>query len=92
MEIRHVARVLQNGDMVKNSKPDPEIYQKACEKLGVDCKNAYAIEDSYNGIRSAVAANMHAIMVPDLAPETDEMKEKSEIILEDLNEVISYLF
>ena len=57
---------LVTGDMVEHSKPDPEIYKRACEAIYVKPENAIAIEDSYNGIRSAHGAGMMAIMVPDL--------------------------
>lgn len=75
------------GDMVKNSKPDPEIFAKACELLEVEPENAIAIEDSFNGIRSAYAAGMKVIMVPDLMEPDDEMREKTVCILESLLEV-----
>lgn len=79
------------GDMVERSKPAPDIFLKACETLGVKPERAYAIEDSYNGIRAAHAGKLHPIMVPDLLPETAEMQEKVEVVLPDLLEVISYL-
>ncbi len=34
------------GDMVQNSKPDPEIYLKACELLEANPSECYALEDS----------------------------------------------
>ena len=79
------------GDMVERSKPAPDIFLKACEELGVKPECAYAIEDSYNGIRAAHAGKLHPIMVPDLLPETAEMQEKAEVVLPSLFEVISYL-
>ena len=69
------------GDMVSKSKPDPEIFLKACELLEVEPHEAFAIEDSYNGIRAAYAGGLRPIMVPDLA----------EVILPSLIEVISYV-
>ena len=69
------------GDMVKRSKPEPDIYLEACRQIHVMPEQAYAIEDSYNGIRSAHAAGLHPIMVPDLAPVTEEMQELSDVIL-----------
>lgn len=79
------------GDMVKRSKPDPEIFLLACEKLGVEPKRAYAIEDSYNGIRSAAAGKLMPIMVPDLLPADEEMERLAVCVLKDLSEVIDYL-
>ena len=63
------------GDMVKKGKPDPEIYRKACEALGVVPENALALEDSYNGIRSAYRAGMKVIMVPDLLVDDEPVIE-----------------
>ena len=83
--------VITGGDQITHSKPDPEIYLKACEKLGIDPKEAYAVEDSYNGIRSAFSAGMKPLMVPDLLPPTGEMEEKAHRIFDDLLEVRDFL-
>lgn len=79
------------GDMVERSKPDPEIFLKACELLGVRPEESCVIEDSYNGIRAAYAGGMHPIMVPDQLEPDEEMEEKAEIICRDLFAVIEYL-
>lgn len=78
------------GDMVTHSKPHPEIFLLACEKVGVKPENAYAIEDSYNGIRSAAAGGLRPIMVPDLLPANEEMKHLAETVLASLDEVVEY--
>ncbi|MDE7248546.1 MAG: HAD-IA family hydrolase [Lachnospiraceae bacterium] len=54
------------GDMIQNSKPDPEIYFKASELLGVKPEECFALEDSKNGLLSAYRAGCKPIMVPDL--------------------------
>jgi HAD superfamily hydrolase (TIGR01509 family) len=79
------------GDMVSKSKPDPEIFLLACNKLNIAPERAYAIEDSYNGVRSASSGKLRAIMVPDLLPANDEMRELAETVQESLNDVIEYL-
>ncbi len=79
------------GDAVKISKPNPEIYLLACREFGFEPANTFAIEDSFNGIRSAKAAGMRPIMVPDMIPPDDEMRELAEHICTDLTEVIKYL-
>ena len=79
------------GEMVAVSKPEPDIFLKACEELGVSPADAWGIEDSYNGIRSVSRAGMHPIMVPDMAPPTEEMWELAEAILPSLGEVVEYL-
>lgn len=63
------------GDMVEHSKPQPDIYLKACRLLDVEPANAAAIEDSPNGIRSAYAAGMLPIMVPDLVKPDPEIEK-----------------
>lgn len=83
--------VLVCGDMVSRSKPEPDIYLKACELLGICPKTAFAIEDSYNGIRAAYAGGLRSIMVPDLAEPTAEMEALTEVILPSLFEVIDYV-
>ncbi len=78
------------GDAVKISKPDPEIYLLACKAMKVEPGDAFAIEDSFNGIRSAHAAGMRPIMVPDMVPADNEMSMLSESICMDLYEVKDY--
>lgn len=79
------------GDMVEKSKPEPDIFLKACEELLVEPENVYAIEDSYNGIRAAHRAGLRAIMVPDMAAPTEEMEQITEVILPSLLAVKEYL-
>ncbi len=79
------------GDMVEHSKPRPDIYLLACRELGVEPEEAYAIEDSPNGIRAAHAAGMRPVMVPDMIAPDDEMRKLSFLIRTDLFEVLDYL-
>ena len=83
-------QVVMGGDQLKRSKPEPDIYLMTCEKMGILPECAYAIEDSYNGIRSAYRAGMIPIMVPDILQADDEMKEKSIAVLPDLFQVKEY--
>lgn len=83
--------VVITGDMIEHSKPQPDIYLLACERLGVEPDQAYAIEDSPNGIRSAHAAGMWTIMVPDMIAPDEEMLRLSRVILKDMTEVLVYL-
>lgn len=76
--------VILCGDNVTKSKPDPQIFLTAAERLGVSPEDCYVLEDSYNGIRAAHAAGMKPIMVPDLLPPDDEMKRLAVYIADDL--------
>lgn len=55
------------GNMVKSSKPDPDIYITASAELGLPECECIALEDSPNGIASASAAGCVPIFVPDLS-------------------------
>ena len=57
-------RALACGDEVERTKPDPRIYQLAAERLDVTPQAAIAIEDSVNGVRSATAAGLLCVAVP----------------------------
>lgn len=83
--------VVIGGDMVTRSKPEPDIFLKACEELGVLPEEAFAIEDSYNGIRAAAAGKLRPLMVPDLMELTEEMKRLAERVFPDLLDVLSYI-
>lgn len=83
--------VIVAGDMVEHSKPQPDIYLMACKELGVEPAQAYAIEDSPNGIRAAYRAGMKPLMVPDMIVPDAEMKELSYRIFEDLAKVQEFL-
>lgn len=61
------------GDEVINSKPDPEVFLKAAEKLSMHPNNCIVIEDSPAGVKSAYNAKMMCIHVEDLKKADEEM-------------------
>ncbi len=90
-EMEDYFSVVVTGDMIEHSKPRPDIYLLACSRLGVEPEQDYAIEDSPNGVRSAHAAGMWTIMVPDMIAPDEEMRRLSRVILKDMTEVMAYL-
>lgn len=54
--------MLSNQD-VKKSKPDPEMYLKAAEMLGLSPKECLVVEDNENGIRAATGAGCPLLVV-----------------------------
>jgi HAD superfamily hydrolase (TIGR01509 family) len=60
--------VVTGGDEVKQGKPAPDIFLETAQRLKVTAERCWVIEDSHIGITSALAAGMHAVMVPDLMP------------------------
>ena len=63
------------GNMVTKSKPDPEIYLKACEMIETDPEECLGLEDAPGGIRSAHAAGLYPVMIPDLVQPTEEIEK-----------------
>ena len=89
--IRSYFETVIGGDRVAHSKPKPDIYLMACSELSVEPGNAIAIEDSPNGIRSAHAAGMHPVMVPDLIAPTPEIEALLDARCDSLLDVIKLL-
>ena len=57
-------RVTVSSEEVERGKPAPDVYLEAARRLGVEPARCVAIEDSSNGLRSAHAAGMTVIAVP----------------------------
>lgn len=57
------AETVVTGDDVSRLKPDPEVYLRALESLGIAPRNAVAIEDSELGLRASTAAGLATIVV-----------------------------
>ncbi|MDB5251203.1 MAG: HAD-superfamily hydrolase, subfamily variant 3 [Flaviaesturariibacter sp.] len=53
---------LSNED-VTHSKPDPEIYTKAIERMGLRPEECLIVEDNENGLRAATASGAHVLRV-----------------------------
>ncbi|MCR4604869.1 MAG: HAD-IA family hydrolase [Eubacterium sp.] len=79
-----------SGEMVRESKPHPEIFFKACELMGCKPEEAYAVEDSKNGVRAAAMAGLKVILVPDVIPPDDDMERLCWNKFPDLSEVRRY--
>lgn len=69
----HYFDVIVTRSDVDRPKPHPEPYLLAARLLDVDPAQCVAVEDSYAGVRSAVAAGIATVMVPDLLPPTEEL-------------------
>ena len=79
------------GDMVEHGKPAPDIFLKACEKLGVSPEETIAVEDSINGIKSASAAGTYPVMVVDLIEPNEDvipLARKIYRVITDIKELV----
>ena len=82
--------IVASGDYT-HGKPHPDPYLTAAKSLGVEPAACLALEDSHNGVRSAAAAGMLTVMVPDLLPADDEMRSLANFVATDLHEVARLL-
>ena len=78
--------VVAQGDYVA-SKPAPDPYLTAAARLGVAPDLCLALEDSHNGVRSAAAAGMMTVMVPELLEATAEIAALCLFVAKDLHQV-----
>ena len=70
-----------SSEEVAGGKPRPDVYLEAARRLDVDPTNCVAIEDSHNGIRSAKAAGMACIAIPNpMFPPGDALAEADLVI------------
>ena len=79
------------GDEVTKSKPDPQTFLLAAEKAGVPIEQCVILEDSPNGVKSALASGGHVILIPDLTPASEEEKRDCDFVVETLSDVIPCL-
>ena len=79
------------GDEVTESKPAPEIFERAAELIGLAPAVCAAFEDSVNGVRSAAAAGCVVVQVPDLVPATEETRTLAHAIAPSLRGAMEVL-
>ena len=79
------------GDEVTKGKPNPEVFLKSCQKLGVNVYEAIVLEDSEAGIQASYDAGIKVICIPDMKYPEKQYEEKTFKILKDLNGVTEYL-
>ncbi|HTY96050.1 MAG TPA: HAD family phosphatase [Solirubrobacteraceae bacterium] len=71
-----------SSEEVAHGKPAPDVYLEAARRLGLAAGACVAVEDSANGIRSAVAAEMKVIAVPnhEFPPSAAELELADEVL------------
>jgi HAD superfamily hydrolase (TIGR01509 family) len=82
-----------SGEEVARGKPAPDIYVEAARRLGVDPRRCAAVEDSTNGLRSAAAAGMLVVALPnrEFPPAADAL-DLAAVVLDSLDELSPSLF
>ena len=81
-------RATVSSEEVARGKPAPDVYLEAAARLGVAPATCVAVEDSANGLRSAAAAGMRVVAVPNRAyPPPPDLVRTAELVLDDLREL-----
>ena len=66
--------VVLSSTEVARAKPEPDVFLKAAELLGLAPEDCYVFEDSFGGVRAGAAAKAATIMIPDQLQPTDEIR------------------
>lgn len=67
--------VVVTAESVKRGKPAPDIFLEAARRIGAEPRESMVVEDSFNGLRGAHAANMLPVMVIDEQIPDDEIRK-----------------
>jgi HAD superfamily hydrolase (TIGR01509 family) len=77
-----------SSEEVARGKPAPDVYLEAAARLGVPADRCGAVEDSANGLRSAAAAGMWVVAVPNRRyPPPPDLVQAADLVLADLREL-----
>ena len=75
------------GDMVKQTKPNPDIFLLAAEKLGVEPKDCIVVGDTPADVLAGTAAGMQVILIPDCVPANEQTTALSWKILDSISQL-----
>lgn len=89
--LRDYFSFLIGGDQLDRGKPDPEIFQRAAEGLGVLCEKCVVFEDSEPGIQAANRSGATAVLVPEHWPADPGLTLFSDEVFPDLVEAKVWL-
>lgn len=78
--------VIAAGDVVPSKKPAPDIFHLALKQLGCQASECVAIEDSDNGVRSALGAGLRALLVTVNAYTCEQDLGSAALVVEHLGE------
>jgi HAD superfamily hydrolase (TIGR01509 family) len=86
-------RATVSSEEVARGKPAPDVYLEAARRLGVDPSGCGAVEDSASGIRSAHAAGMFVVAIPNRAfPPPAEALGLANAVLDSISELEPEMF
>ena len=87
--ITSLFRTTVSSEEVARGKPAPDVYLEAARRLGADAADCVAIEDSHSGIRSAKAAGMACIAIPNAHYSPGDAVAEADVVLDSIVELTS---
>lgn len=87
LAIRDLFDAVIDGNVISKAKPDPEVFIKAAEAIGIPCQDCVVFEDSEAGIEGALRAGMGTVGIGhsgNLA--------KADRVIDNFSKPISYIF
>lgn len=88
LHLEQTFRAVVSSEEVPHGKPAPDVYLAAAHELGVRADQMVAVEDSANGIRSALSAGMHVVAIPNTEfPPPASVLSAASVVLASLDEV-----
>ena len=81
-------RATVSSEEVARGKPAPDVYLEAARRLGADPGECVAVEDSHNGIRSAKAAGMACIAIPNAHFPPGDAVDEADLVLGSIEELV----
>jgi HAD superfamily hydrolase (TIGR01549 family) len=87
-ELTSLFEVIVTGDEIERGKPDPDIYLRAADKLGVAVHECLVIEDALSGIAAGKAAGMRVAAIPDRRfVDARDYEKEADYMLGNLSEI-----
>jgi HAD superfamily hydrolase (TIGR01509 family) len=81
-------RATVSSEEVARGKPAPDVYLEVARRLGVAADRCAAVEDSANGLRSAAAAGMWVVAVPNRRyPPPPELVQAADLVVATVGEL-----
>ncbi len=84
-EIKSWFELILAGDIVREKKPNPEIYNLTAEKIGINPSDCLVVEDSRNGLLATKAAGMKCLVTTNVYTKDEDFSE-ADLVVDSLSE------
>lgn len=87
----HYFDAVVGGDMVTRGKPNPDIFLKAAELLGVEPEDCMVVGDTPADVRASTAAKMYTVLVPDCVTPDETIRAMSDHVLDSMHQLMGVI-